>query len=70
MIKGIEIILIYRKASPRMVSMLSLVGEKLQIFQMWEIFCEPPKVRVGHCGVMIFAIASATFTIVLHPEKF
>ena len=57
MIKGIEMVLLYKKASPRMVSTLGLVGEKFQIFEMWDIQCRPPEGRVAQDGVTIVAVA-------------
>ena len=56
MIKGIEMVLFYRKATPKMISTLSLAGEKFQIFEMWYIRCKPPIGRVGQDGVTIVAI--------------
>ena len=57
LIKGIEMILVYRKATPKMLSALSLDGEKFGLFEMWYIRCNPPPGRVGVAGVIIVFIA-------------
>ena len=55
-IKGIEMVLFYRKATPKMTSALGSAGEKFQIFEMWYIECYPAISMVGNYGVTIFAI--------------
>ena len=57
MIKGIEFIVVYRKATPKTVSALSLDGEKFRIFELWYIRCDPPPGRESLTGIIIFSVA-------------
>ena len=57
MIKGIEMVLFYRKATPKVISALVLAGEKFQIFEMWYVRYRLPSGRIGQYGVTIVAIA-------------
>ena len=56
-IKGIEIILLYRKANYTMRFPLGLVGEKFQIIEIWDIQCQPPGGRLGLNGVANITVA-------------
>ena len=62
MIKGIELILVYRQATPSMYSTLSMVGKRHGIFETWYSRCQPPPGILGWAGTMM-VVASVWFVL-------
>ncbi len=57
LIKGVELIVTYRNATPSMASWLSLRGEQYGIFERWHLDCFPPPGRVGSVGRLLVSIS-------------
>ncbi len=58
LIKGIELIVSYYKATPTMLSSLSIMGEHYGIVERWFVECHPPPGRAGWVGVVLVSVSS------------
>ena len=72
MIKGVEMILVRQKASPKLLSTLGIVGEKFGIFEMWYIRCNPPAGQLGGdlmVSVALWIMVASTYVEFLFWRK-
>ncbi len=58
LIKGVELIIAYKKATAGMASTISMMGEKHGIFEAWNVECRTPTVRVGWVGAVLVIVSS------------
>ncbi len=58
LIKGIELIIAYKKATPSMVSTISMMGENYGIFERWFVKCPPLSDKFGWLGPGLISVAA------------
>ena len=72
MIKGVEMISVRQKASPKLLSTLGLVGEKFGVFEMWYIRCNPLAGQLGGdlmVSVALWIMVASTYVEFLYWRK-
>ena len=74
LIKGVELIVMFRASRPKMRSTISILGERYGIFETWDVYCTPPHHILQDVGtilviVMVWFILSMAYVELLYWRK-